>query len=120
MPEMAQVARGVRMFLAAIVHYLAADAGIRQFLETVGPCLLRFSRCSLIAVAAAGLLLPEGFSRCCPQDTKHGVRGFRGDREHRHQDHKGQPQPRRGLAVITGHPVIAALAARVCQYAPQA
>jgi hypothetical protein len=67
MPEMAQVARGVRMFLAAVVHYLAADAGIRQFLETVGPCLLRFSRCSLIAVAAAGLLLPEGFSRCCPQ-----------------------------------------------------
>jgi hypothetical protein len=67
MPEMAQVARGVRMFLAAVVHYLAADAGIRQFLETVGPCLLRLSRCSLIAVAAAGLLLPEGFSRCCPQ-----------------------------------------------------
>ena len=25
------------------------------------------SRCSLIAVAAAGLLLPEGFSRCRPQ-----------------------------------------------------
>ena len=24
-------------------------------------------RCSLVAVAAAGLLLPEGFSRCCPQ-----------------------------------------------------
>ena len=28
---------------------------------------LQFSRCSLIAVAAAGLLLPERFSRCCPQ-----------------------------------------------------
>jgi hypothetical protein len=25
------------------------------------------SRCSLVAVAAAGLLLPQGFSRCCPQ-----------------------------------------------------
>jgi hypothetical protein len=25
------------------------------------------SRCSLAAVAAAGLLLPERFSRCCPQ-----------------------------------------------------
>jgi hypothetical protein len=24
------------------------------------------SRCSLVAVAAAGLLLPERFSRCCP------------------------------------------------------
>ncbi len=24
-------------------------------------------RCSLVAVAAAGLLLPQGFSRCCPQ-----------------------------------------------------
>jgi hypothetical protein len=24
-------------------------------------------RCSLVAVAAAGLLLPERFSRCCPQ-----------------------------------------------------
>ena len=27
----------------------------------------RFSRCSVAAVAAAGLLLPERFSRCCPQ-----------------------------------------------------
>ena len=25
------------------------------------------ARSPLIAVAAAGLLLPEGFSRCCPQ-----------------------------------------------------
>ena len=33
MPVMAQVARSVRMFLAAVVHYLAADAGIRQFLD---------------------------------------------------------------------------------------
>jgi O-methyltransferase involved in polyketide biosynthesis len=33
MPSMAQVARGVRLFLAAAVHYLAADAGIRQFLD---------------------------------------------------------------------------------------
>jgi O-methyltransferase involved in polyketide biosynthesis len=33
MPAMAQVARGVRMFLAAVVHHLAADAGIRQFLD---------------------------------------------------------------------------------------
>jgi O-methyltransferase involved in polyketide biosynthesis len=33
MPAMAQVARSVRMFLAAAVHYLAADAGIRQFLD---------------------------------------------------------------------------------------
>ena len=69
------------------------------------------SRCSAIAVAATGLLLPEGFSRCCPQpgyrsgcdqgraggdprpaplhgpgrprNAVHDVRGFRGDREHR-------------------------------------
>ena len=33
MPEMAQVARSVRMFLAAVVHYLAAEAGIRQFVD---------------------------------------------------------------------------------------
>jgi len=33
MPAIAQVARSVRMFLAAVVHYLAADAGIRQFLD---------------------------------------------------------------------------------------
>jgi hypothetical protein len=33
MPAMAQVARSVRMFLAAVVHHLAADAGIRQFLD---------------------------------------------------------------------------------------
>jgi O-methyltransferase involved in polyketide biosynthesis len=33
MPVMAQVARSVRMFLAAVVHHLAADAGIRQFLD---------------------------------------------------------------------------------------
>jgi O-methyltransferase involved in polyketide biosynthesis len=33
MPVMAQVARSVRLFLAAVVHYLAADLGIRQFLD---------------------------------------------------------------------------------------
>ena len=33
MPAMAQVARSVRLFLAAVVHHLAADAGIRQFLD---------------------------------------------------------------------------------------
>jgi S-adenosyl methyltransferase len=33
MPGMAQVARGVRVFLATVVHYLAADLGIRQFLD---------------------------------------------------------------------------------------
>jgi hypothetical protein len=33
MPAIAQVARTVRMFLAAVVHHLAADAGIRQFLD---------------------------------------------------------------------------------------
>jgi hypothetical protein len=33
MPVMAQVARSVRLFLAAVVHYLAADVGIRQFLD---------------------------------------------------------------------------------------
>jgi len=33
MPAIAQVARSVRMFLAAVVHHLAADAGIRQFLD---------------------------------------------------------------------------------------
>jgi O-methyltransferase involved in polyketide biosynthesis len=33
MPAMAQVARSVRLFLAAVVHHLAADVGIRQFLD---------------------------------------------------------------------------------------
>jgi O-methyltransferase involved in polyketide biosynthesis len=33
MPAMAQVARAVRMFLGTAVHYLAADLGIRQFLD---------------------------------------------------------------------------------------
>jgi O-methyltransferase involved in polyketide biosynthesis len=33
MPVMAQVARSVRLFLAAVVHYLAADLGVRQFLD---------------------------------------------------------------------------------------
>jgi S-adenosyl methyltransferase len=33
MPVMAQVARSVRLFLAAVVHHLAADLGVRQFLD---------------------------------------------------------------------------------------
>jgi len=33
MPVMAQIARGCRLFLAAAVHYLATEAGIRQFLD---------------------------------------------------------------------------------------
>jgi len=33
MPVMAEVARGCRLFLAAVVSYLAADLGIRQFLD---------------------------------------------------------------------------------------
>ena len=33
MPAMAQVARRVRMFLATVVHHLAADLGITQFLD---------------------------------------------------------------------------------------
>jgi len=33
MPVMAQVARGCRLFLSAVVHHLAADLGIRQFLD---------------------------------------------------------------------------------------
>jgi O-methyltransferase involved in polyketide biosynthesis len=33
MPVMAQVARSVRLFLATVVHHLAADLGIRQFLD---------------------------------------------------------------------------------------
>jgi hypothetical protein len=33
MPVMVQVARSVRLFLASVVHYLAADLGIRQFLD---------------------------------------------------------------------------------------
>ena len=33
MPVMAQIARGCRLFLAAAVSYLAAEAGIRQFLD---------------------------------------------------------------------------------------
>jgi hypothetical protein len=35
-------------------------------------------------------------------------------------EHKDPPVGRRGLAVITSHPVIVALAARACQCAPQA
>ena len=33
MPVMAEVARGCRLFLATAVHYLAAEQGIRQFLD---------------------------------------------------------------------------------------
>src|ERR1700761_770553 len=33
MPVMAEIARGCRLFLAAAVSYLAAEAGIRQFLD---------------------------------------------------------------------------------------
>jgi hypothetical protein len=33
MPVMAQIARGCRLFLSAVVHHLAADLGIRQFLD---------------------------------------------------------------------------------------
>jgi O-methyltransferase involved in polyketide biosynthesis len=33
MPVMVQVARSVRLFLAAVVHHLAADLGVRQFLD---------------------------------------------------------------------------------------
>jgi O-methyltransferase involved in polyketide biosynthesis len=33
MPIMAQAARTVRLFLASVVHHLAADLGIRQFLD---------------------------------------------------------------------------------------
>jgi O-methyltransferase involved in polyketide biosynthesis len=33
MPVMAEIARGCRLFLSAVVHYLAADVGIRQFLD---------------------------------------------------------------------------------------
>jgi hypothetical protein len=33
MPVMAEIARGCRLFLAAAVHYLAAEQGIRQFLD---------------------------------------------------------------------------------------
>ncbi len=33
MPVMAQIARGCRLFLSAVVHHLAADLGVRQFLD---------------------------------------------------------------------------------------
>ena len=33
MPVMAHVARGCRLFLSTVVHHLAADVGIRQFLD---------------------------------------------------------------------------------------
>ena len=33
MPVMAQVARSARLFLATVVHHLAAERGIRQFLD---------------------------------------------------------------------------------------
>jgi hypothetical protein len=36
-------------------------------LNPADECLPRLSRCSLVAVAATGLLLPERFSRCRPQ-----------------------------------------------------
>jgi hypothetical protein len=58
---------------AAFTLAAACQAGCGEFWVSGhgscpgGPCLLRFSRCSPIAVAAAGLLLPEGFSRCRPQ-----------------------------------------------------
>jgi hypothetical protein len=33
MPVMVQIARSCRLFLSTVVHYLAADLGIRQFLD---------------------------------------------------------------------------------------
>ena len=79
------------------------------------------SRCSVVAGAAAGLLLPERFSRCCPQpgyrsgcdqgppggdprpaplhgpgqpgDIEHDGIGFAGDREHRQPPRVAQAPP---------------------------
>jgi hypothetical protein len=75
----------------------------------------------ITAQVRAGLLLPEGFSRCCPQpgyrsgsdqgganrdprpaplhgpghpqDAEHGHRGFAGDREHRQPARVAQARP---------------------------
>ena len=33
MPIMAQIARSCRLFLSAVVHHLAVDLGVRQFLD---------------------------------------------------------------------------------------
>ena len=52
MPAIAQVARSVRMFLAAAVHYLAAEAGIRQFLD-IGTGLPTVSNTHEVAQRAA-------------------------------------------------------------------
>ena len=54
-PELAHLVRNVRRTTRPGAH-----EGVRRQVP-------RGSRCSLAAVAAAGLLLPEGFSRCCPQ-----------------------------------------------------
>jgi hypothetical protein len=54
-PELAHLVRNVRR---------ATRPGLMK--GFIGRCRAVF-RCSLVAVAAAGLLLPQGFSRCCPQ-----------------------------------------------------
>jgi hypothetical protein len=52
MPVMARVARANRMFLAAAVHYLASEAGIRQFLD-IGTGLPTASNTHEVAQRAA-------------------------------------------------------------------
>jgi O-methyltransferase involved in polyketide biosynthesis len=52
MPVMAQVARANRMFLATAVHYLASEAGIRQFLD-IGTGLPTASNTHEVAQRAA-------------------------------------------------------------------
>jgi hypothetical protein len=53
--ELAHLVRNVRR-----TTWPGAHEGVRKLVRAV-------SRCSLVAVAATGLPLPEGFSRCCPQ-----------------------------------------------------
>jgi hypothetical protein len=65
------------------------------------------SRCSLVAVAATGMLLPER------QRTPIRASPRAWPRPERAEGHPQQQQ--RGLAVITSHPGIVVQAARVCQ-----
>jgi hypothetical protein len=113
--------RGIRG--PELAHLVATYAGLHGWglmKGFAGRCCA-VSRCSVVAVAAAGLLLPERFSRCCPQpgdrsgdgqgvpgghprpaplhgpghpgDSDHGVLGFAGDREHRQPPRPAQAPP---------------------------
>jgi hypothetical protein len=60
-----------RVVITAVVLEVRSKSAVARDYGVTGPHLVRrvltVSRCSVVAVAAARLLLPERFSRCCPQ-----------------------------------------------------